>query len=130
MTDPIADLIIRIRNAGMAQHRFVLVPHSRVKTELVKVLKDNSMINDYRVLTHRFPVQIRISLKYSRDEVHVIRGMQRVSKPGLRIYAGKKDIPMVRRGLGFAIVSTPRGIMTDSECRKNGIGGEVMAYVW
>jgi small subunit ribosomal protein S8 len=130
MTDPIADLIIRIKNAGMANHRLVEIPYSRIKAEFVKILKENRMIADYRVLTDRFPVQIRILLRYTKDEDHVIQGMQRVSKPGLRIYAGKKEIPRVRNGLGFAIVSTPNGIMTDSDCRKNGVGGEIMAYVW
>ncbi len=130
MTDPIADLIIRIKNAGMANHRLVEIPYSRIKTEFVKILKENRMITDYRVLTDRFPVQIRILLRYTKDEDHVIQGMQRVSKPGLRIYSGKKEIPRVRNGLGFAIVSTPKGIMTDSDCRKNGVGGEIMAYVW
>jgi small subunit ribosomal protein S8 len=130
MTDPIADLIIRIKNAGMANHRLVEIPYSRIKAEFVKILKENRMITDYRVLTDRFPVQIRILLRYTKDEDHVIQGMKRVSKPGLRIYSGKKEIPRVRNGLGFAIVSTPKGIMTDSDCRKNGIGGEIMAYVW
>ena len=130
MTDPIADLIIRIKNAGMAKHRLVEIPYSRVKAEFVRILKENRMIADYRVLTDRFPVQIRILLRYTRDENHVIKGMKRVSKPGLRVYAGKRKIPMVRNGLGFAIVSTPAGIMTDRDCRRIGVGGEVMAYVW
>ncbi len=130
MTDPIADLIIRIKNAGMAKHRLVEIPYSKIKAEFVKILKENGMITDYRILTDRFPVQIRILLRYTKEEDHVIQGMKRISKPGLRIYAGKKEIPMVRNGLGFAIVSTPKGIMTDSDCRKNGVGGEVMAYVW
>lgn len=130
MTDPIADLIIRIKNAGMANHRLVEVPYSKIKAEFVKILKENRMIADYRVLTDRFPVQIRILLRYTKDEDHVIQGMKRISKPGLRIYAGKKEVPRVRNGLGFAIVSTPKGIMTDNDCRKNGVGGEIMAYVW
>jgi small subunit ribosomal protein S8 len=130
MTDPIADLIVRVKNAGMAKHRLVEVPHSTVKTEFVKILKENKMITDYRVLTDRFPLQIKVLLKYSRDETHVIKGIKRISKPGLRIYAGKKNIPRVRNGLGFAIISTPEGILTDSDCRRIGIGGEVMAYVW
>jgi len=130
MTDPIADLIIRIKNGGMANHRLVEIPYSRIKAEFVKILKENRMITDYRVLTDRFPAQIRVLLRYTRGEDHVIQGMKRVSKPGLRIYTGKKEIPRVRNGLGFAIVSTPKGMMTDSDCRKNGVGGEVMAYVW
>jgi len=130
MTDPIADLIVRIKNAGMAKHRLVEIPYSRVKTEIVKTLKDNKMITDYRVMTDRFPPQIRVLLKYSRGEAPVIKGMKRISKPGLRIYARKKAIPKVRNGLGFAIISTPQGIMTDSECRRDGVGGEVLAYIW
>jgi small subunit ribosomal protein S8 len=130
MTDPIADLFTRIRNAGMARHRAVEIPHSRIKTEIVRILKANRMIADYRVMTDRFPPKIRVLLKYAGGETHVIRGMKRVSKPGLRIYAGKKELPMVRKGLGFAIISTPQGIMTDRDCRQNGVGGEVLGYVW
>ncbi len=130
MTDPIADLIVRIKNAGKARHRLVEIPYSKVKTEIVKILKDNRMITDYQIITDRFPPQIRILLRYSKGENHVIKEIKRVSKPGLRIYAGKKKIPMIRRGLGFAIISTPRGIMTDSECRRLGVGGEILAYVW
>nr|AMR07696.1 ribosomal protein S8 [uncultured bacterium] len=130
MTDPIADLIVRIRNAGMAKHRSVEIPYSKVKAEILRVLKEKKMISDYRVMTETFPLMIRVLLKFSKDEVPVIKGMKRVSKPGLRIYSGKKEIPMVRQGLGFAIVSTPQGMMTDYECRKAGVGGEVLALVW
>jgi small subunit ribosomal protein S8 len=130
MTDPIADLFVRIRNAGMAKHRVVEIPHSRVKAEIVRILKANKMIADYRILADRFPPKIRVLLKYAGGEEHVIRGMKRVSKPGLRIYKGKRHIPMVRKGLGFAIISTPRGILTDSDCRRMGVGGEVLAYIW
>lgn len=108
----------------------VEIPHSRVKAEIVRLLKANRMIADYRVSPDVFPPRIRVLLKYAAGESHVIRGMKRVSKPGLRIYAGKKEIPTVRKGLGFAIVSTPKGIMTDDDCRRNGVGGEVLAYVW
>jgi small subunit ribosomal protein S8 len=130
MTDPIADLIVRLRNAGMAKHRVVEIPYSGIKAEIAKILKKNQMISDYRVLTDRFPVELRVLLRYTGDESFVIKGMRRISKPGLRIYANKKSIPRVRNGLGFAVLSTSKGIMTDSECREKGIGGEVLAYVW
>lgn len=130
MTDPIADLFTRLRNGGMARHRVVQIPYSRVKSEIVRILKANRMISDYRVSPDVFPPRIRVMLKYAAGETHVIRGMTRVSKPGLRIYAGKKEIPTVRKGLGFAIVSTPEGIMTDDDCRRHGVGGEVLGYVW
>jgi small subunit ribosomal protein S8 len=130
MTDPIADLIIRIRNAGMAKHRTVEVPYSKIKAEITKILKENGMIADYRVLTDTFPLKIRILLKYNRDEEHIIKGMKRISKPGLRIYTGREDVPVIRSGMGFAILSTSHGIMTDHDCRKVGIGGEVLAYIW
>ena len=129
MTDPIADMLTRIRNAGQARKRRVDMPASKLKTEVARVLKENHFIQDYKVLDDgRFGV-LRIYIKYYQDRP-VIRHLERVSRPGLRRYAGAKSLPRVRNGLGMAIISTSQGLMTDRQARSRNIGGEILALVW
>lgn len=129
VTDPIADMLTRIRNAGKARHRRVEMPVSKLKLEVARLLKENHYIHDYKVLeTARHPV-LRLYLKYYQDRP-VIRELIRVSKPGLRKYVGQADIPRVRNGLGMAMLSTSRGVMTDRQARAKRVGGELLAIVW
>lgn len=129
VTDPIADLLTRIRNACRAKHRRVDVPSSRLKSAVVKILLDRKYIANYTVLTDGKQGILRINLKY-HDGMPVIQGLRRVSKPGLRQYRGKDELPRVLGGLGTVIVSTSKGVMTGAEAKKENIGGEVLAYVW
>jgi len=130
MTDPIADLLTRIRNALSARHATLRVPASRVKTEIVKILKDEGYIDDYSrdAAPHQDVLEIR--LKYPAGGGRAITGMERVSKPGRRVYCGKDEIPKVLNGLGVTIVSTSKGVMTGSSCRKVGVGGEILCNIW
>ena len=129
VTDPIADMLTRIRNAGMARHRRVDMPVSKLKVEVARLLKDNHYLHDYTILDDgKFRV-LRLYLKYYQERP-VIRELQRVSKPGLRKYVGVDDIPRVRNGLGMALLSTSRGVMTDREARAAKVGGELLAIVW
>lgn len=130
MTDPIADILTRIRNANMARHEKLDVPASKLKIELTRILKENGFIKAYKVFKDKKQGIIRISLKQSDGEESVITGLKRISKPGGRIYVDKKDIPRVMGGYGIAILSTSRGILTDEVCRSEGIGGEVLCYIW
>ncbi len=130
ITDPIADLLTRIRNANSAKHESVDVPASNMKKAIVEILLKEGYIKNYRVIDDNKQGVIRITLKYTPDRQRVISGLKRVSKPGLRIYAGVDELPRVLKGLGIAIVSTSKGVMTDKEARKQGIGGEVLAFVW
>ncbi|MCB9793321.1 MAG: 30S ribosomal protein S8 [Alphaproteobacteria bacterium] len=130
MTDPIADLLTRIRNASQARHTSVLVPRSKIKLELVKILKSEGFIEGYIDIPEKPQGSIKIFLKYDAENSGIIRGLQRVSKPGRRVYVGKDDIPRVRNGLGVAILTTPRGVLTDFAARQAGVGGEVLCYVW
>lgn len=129
MTDPIADMLARIRNAAQARHKRVDLPPSKLKTEIARILKDNHFIHDFKLLDDGRHGLLRVYLKYYQDRP-VIRNLQRVSKPGLRKYAGAQELPRVRGGLGIAIVSTSQGIMTDKEARAKNVGGEVLALVW
>ncbi len=129
ITDPIADMLTRIRNAMTARHDLVVVPASRMKLEIVKILKAEGFIGDYEV-DKKFPETIRIRLRYGERKQGIITGLRRISRPGLRIYARRADVPRVQGGLGVAIISTSRGIMTDREARKAGVGGEVLCYIW
>lgn len=129
MTDPIADMLSRIRNAGRARHRRVDMPVSKLKTEIARILKENHFIQDYKVLDDGRHGVLRIYMKYY-DDRSVIRNVQRVSRPGLRRYAGAKELPRVRNGLGIAIVSTSQGVMSDKEARARNVGGEILAVVW
>jgi small subunit ribosomal protein S8 len=130
MTDPISDMLTRIRNACKAGHKKVDVPASRVKREIARILAECKLINNYTYVEDSRQGYLRLYLKYDTNEESVIQGLQRVSKPGLRRYVIKKDIPRVLNGLGIAILSTPKGIMTDDESRTAEVGGEVLCYVW
>ncbi len=129
ITDPIADMLTRIRNAMIAHHGHVDVPASRMKLEIVKILKSEGFVGEFTV-EKKFPETIRIHLRYGERKEGIITGLRRISRPGLRIYARRTDVPRVRGGLGVAILSTSRGIMTDREARKVGVGGEVLCYIW
>ncbi len=130
ITDTVADLLTRIRNASSAHHDTVDVPASNMKRAIVKILLDEGYIKGYTVLEDNKQGVIRIALKYSAGKTPVITGLRRVSKPGLRIYTGCEDCPKVRKGLGVAILSTSKGVMTDKEARKQNVGGEVLAFIW
>lgn len=129
MTDPVADMLTRIRNACLAGHRRVDMPTSRLKGELARILRDNHYIADFKLLDCEGQSVLRLYLKY-HNELPVIRELQRVSKPGLRRYVKCREIPRVKNGLGMAIVSTPKGLMTDREARTAKLGGELLAVVW
>ena len=130
ITDTIADMLTRIRNANSAKHPTVDVPASNMKKQIAQILVDEGYIKSFRVIDDDKQGVIRITLKYTENKSQVITGLRRVSKPGLRIYSNSKDMPKVMKGLGIAIVSTSEGIMTDREARKNNVGGEVLAFVW
>lgn len=129
VTDPVADLLTRIRNACRAKHRRLDVPASKMKSSIVKILLDQKYISSYAVLTDGKQGILRINLKY-KDGQPVIRGIRRVSRPGLRTYRGKDALPRVLGGMGIVIVTTSKGVMTGSQAKKENIGGEVLAYVW
>lgn len=130
MTDPIADMLTRIRNASMVYHDSVDVPASNLKKELARILKDEGFIRDYRVIDDGLQGVVRLYLKYGADRQRVISGLKRISKPGRRVYARRDQIPRVLGGLGVAVLSTSKGVMSDREARKQGVGGEVVCYVW
>ena len=130
ITDTIADMLTRIRNANSAKHPTVDVPASNMKKQIAQILVDEGYIKSFRVIDDDKQGVIRITLKYTENKSQVITGLRRVSKPGLRIYSNSKDMPKVMKGLGIAIVSTSKGIMTDREARKNNVGGVVLAFVW
>jgi small subunit ribosomal protein S8 len=130
MTDPIADMLTRIRNANQMKHKSVDVPASKLKMEILNVMKQEGYITSFERIDDGVQGTLRIKLKYLENEDRVVRGLKKISKPGLRVYAKTDDLPQVLNGLGIAIISTSRGIMTDREARKNKIGGEVIAYVW
>ena len=130
MTDPIADMLTRIRNANMARHSTVDIPASKLKRSIVEILKQEGFIKDYEYIEDQKQGIIRIHLKYGKGAERIITGLKRISKPGLRVYAGKDELPTVLGGLGVAIISTSRGVMTDREARKMGHGGEVLCYIW
>ena len=129
MTDPIADMLTRIRNANQNRAKSCIVPASNVKLEIARILKDEGFIEDYATTGESANKTITLILKYKNKE-RVITGLKRISKPGLRVYSSKEEIPTVLNGLGIAIISTSKGIMTDKEARANSLGGEVIAYVW
>ena len=130
MTDTIADMLTRIRNALVAKHTTVDVPASTTKKAIAQILLDEGYIKGFEIVTEGIKSVIRIQLKYGANKQRVIVGLKRISRPGLRVYARKDELPKVLGGLGIAIISTSRGIMTDREARKQGVGGEVLAYVW
>jgi len=129
-TDPIADMITRIRNAGAVRRRSVTMPSSRMKEAIARVLRDEGFVSRYEVLRdEKFPV-LKIDLKYDQDRNMLINGIQRVSKPGCRVYTKKADIPWVRTGLGVVVLSTPRGVLSGQEARRQNVGGELLLEVW
>ena len=131
MSDPIADMLTRIRNANTAKHDTVDVPASKVKEAIAKILLDEGYIKSYEILENGIEKTIKITLKYGVDKNQkTIAGIKRISKPGLRVYAGKDELPRVLGGLGIAIISTNKGIVTDKEARAMNVGGEVIAFVW
>ena len=130
MNDPIADMLTRIRNAQIARHEAVVLPASNIKKAIAKILLDEGYVKSVDFIDDQLQGQIKITLKYAQGKQPVIKGLKRISKPGLRVYARKDGIPKVLNGLGIAILSTSRGVMTDREARKIGVGGEVLAYVW
>ena len=130
MTDPIADMLTRIRNANQMRYKEVEVPASKMKLEIARILKEEGFIKDYKVNKDKVQDIIVLNLKYGDKKERVITGLKRISKPGLRVYAKADEVPRVLNGLGIAIISTSKGIMTDKDARKNSLGGEVMAYIW
>jgi small subunit ribosomal protein S8 len=130
VNDPIADMLTRIRNGLLVRHKQVVVPGSKVLVAVARILKDEGFIKDFEVTKDVPQSQVRIVLKYDRDRKSVVTGLQRVSKPGRRVYVKRTEIPWVLSGLGVAVLSTPQGIMTDQKARRLGLGGEVLCYVW
>ena len=130
MTDPIADMLTRIRNANMVKHETVDVPASNMKKELARILLEEGFVRGYDVIEDGKQGIIRIQLKYGQMSERVITGLKRISKPGMRVYAAKDEVPKVLNGLGISIISTSKGILTDKQARKENVGGEVICYVW
>lgn len=130
MTDPIADMLTRIRNANQNRAKTVEMPSSKMKEQIAKILKDEGYIADFSIDKKDVQNTLTLTLKYAENKERVITGLKRISKPGLRVYTTKEDIPYVLNGLGIAIISTSKGIMTDKLARKNNVGGEVIAYIW
>jgi ribosomal protein S8 len=130
ITDPIADMLTRIRNANSAKHKTVDIPASKMKTAIAEILFKEGYIKSFEIINNETQGIIRVTLKYDEKGNRVIDGIKRISKPGLRVYAGKEELPKVLNGLGIAIVSTSKGLKTDKEAREAGIGGEVLAYIW
>ena len=129
-TDPIADLLTRIRNGLTVRKAFVLVPSSKIKVAVAQILLEEGFIQGYEVTNERPQPNLRVWLKYDKKRQPIVTGLRRVSRPGRRVYKGKRDLPWVLSGLGIAIVSTPKGVMTGREARRLGVGGEVLCYVW
>lgn len=130
MTDPIADLLTRIRNAQKAGHESVTIPRSKIKLGIVAILKKEGFVEGYVENDEGPQGHLKVFLRYNEKQGGVIRGLKRISKPGRRVYVGKKDIPRVRDGLGLVILTTPRGLLTDLQARQAGVGGEVVCHVW
>ena len=130
VTDPIADMLTRIRNAQTARHETVSIPDSKTKRAIANILLNEGYISNVEVIEDKVQNEIKITLKYAENNKKVMSGLKRISKPGLRVYAGVEELPRVLNGLGIAIISTSKGIVTDREARKLGLGGEVLAYVW
>lgn len=130
ITDPIADMLTRIRNANTVRHSTVQIPSSNMKRAIAQILKQEGFIKDYELIRDQKQGIIRVHLKFGQNNQRIITGLKRISKPGLRVYAKKDDLPKVLGGLGIAIISTSRGMMTDREARKGGYGGEVVCFIW
>lgn len=130
VNDPIADMLTRVRNGNMARHKTVAMPYSRVKAEIARILKEEGYIKDFEIVHQKPAPVLRLHLKYTQDRQPVLTGLKRVSSPGRRVYTSRADIPWVLSGIGIAILSTPKGIMTGQKARRLGVGGEVLCYVW
>ena len=130
MTDPISDMLTRIRNANMVRHEKLELPASNIKKEVAEILKREGFIRDYEYIEDNKQGALRIFLKYGPNNERIITGLKRISKPGLRVYAKADEVPRVLNGLGIAIVSTSKGVLTDKEARQQAVGGEVLAYIW
>lgn len=129
LTDPIADMLTRIRNANSARHEVVAIPFSKIKESIANILKNEGYIVDYEIKEEGAKKDIVVTLKFVDGEA-VVKGLRRISKPGRRVYSSVENLPKVLGGLGIAVVSTPKGVLTDKECRKHSVGGEVLCYVW
>ena len=130
MTDPIADMLTRIRNANQNRAKDVTMPSSKMKETIASILKEEGYIEDFSIEKNDVQNILTLTLKYGKNKERVITGLKRISKPGLRVYANVEELPRVLNGLGIAIISTPKGVMTDKLARKNNVGGEVIAYIW
>lgn len=130
ITDPVADMLTQIRNANLARHDHVDVPASKLKMEIARVLKDEGFIADWRVIERGPQGVVRITLRYGPRKEQILSGLRRASRPGLRLYTTRTEIPRVRGGMGVTILSTSRGVMTDRQARRLGVGGEVLCYIW
>jgi small subunit ribosomal protein S8 len=130
VTDPIADMLTRIRNANQMKYKEVEVPASKIKIEIARILKETGFIADYKIKKNNIQDILVLSLKYGDNKERVIRGLKRISKPGLRVYVKAEEVPSVLNGLGIAIISTSKGVITDKQARENSLGGEVLAYIW
>ena len=130
VTDPIADMLTRIRNANQMRYKEVEVPASKIKNEIARILKEEGFIVDYKIKKNNVQDELVLNLKYGDKKERVITGLKRISKPGLRVYAKAEEIPSVLSGLGIAIISTSKGLMTDKDARRESLGGEVLAYIW
>ncbi|MEN8097487.1 MAG: 30S ribosomal protein S8 [Chloroflexota bacterium] len=133
INDPIADMLTRVRNAQMAGHRSVAIPHSRIKESIARILKDEGFIADIDVVPQKPQAELTVKLKYvgkQRERRPVIRGLKRVSRPGRRVFTSRDDIPWVESGMGIVVISTPKGVMTGQHARKSGVGGEILCQVW
>jgi len=130
MTDPIADMLTRIRNSVLIKAEKVDIPASRLKVEIAKIMKEEGFIKSYKVIKDKKQGILRITLKYTQDNRPIVEGLKRISKPGRRVYVGKDEVPSVIGGMGIAVVTTPKGILTDKVCRREGVGGEVLCYIW
>jgi len=130
MTDPIADMLTRIRNANQNRAKTVSMPSSKMKEEIARILKDEGFIEEFSIEENDVQNTLTLTLKYGQKKERVITGLKRVSKPGLRVYSKAEELPRVLNGLGIAIISTPNGVLTDKEARKANVGGEVIAYIW
>lgn len=130
MTDPVADMLTRIRNANLVRHEMLELPASKIKRDIADILKREGYVRDYEFIEDNKQGILRIFLKYGKNSEHVITGMKRISRPGLRVYAKADEVPRVLNGLGIAVVSTSKGVLSDKEARSQAVGGEVLAYVW
>jgi small subunit ribosomal protein S8 len=130
VTDPIADMLTRIRNSVLIKAEKVDIPASRMKVEIAKIMKEEGFIKSYKIIKDKKQGVLRVALKYTAENRPVLEGLKRISKPGRRVYVGKDEVPGVMGGMGIAVVTTPKGILTDKSCRREGVGGEVLCYIW